>query len=147
MTTKGLQVKRGIDAGVLQCQRGWDGQPHQQQVEGTVLGLTWDPEILFLNSRASFPYSFSCSCPIVSHSIIFHIPVGQESSIFNHFLFSSQNFFLSLSFSPNQSLLFFCFAHGIEYVCCLVVSFCLNSYRIGSPFVISPQGPRESFFM
>lgn len=68
--------------------------------------------------------------------------------IFNHFLFLSQNFFLSLGFSPNQFLLFFCSSHGIGYIyLLLVVTFFPNSYSIWSQLLVSPQGPRESFFM
>lgn len=134
--------KRGIDTGVFLCQRGWDGEACQQQVEVTVLWPTWDAEILCFNSQASFPYSFYRSCSVVSHSIQFHTSVVQESSSFHHFLFSSQNFFLSLDFNPSQSLLFFCFTCGIEYICCLDVTFFFNSYSIGSQFLVSPQGLR-----
>lgn len=90
--------KRGIDSGVVECQRACDGRACQQQAEVTVLWLTRNTEILCLDSQGSFPYSFSPSC---SHSILFHTPVGQEFSIFNHFLSSFQNSLLSLSFNPS----------------------------------------------
>lgn len=90
--------KRGIDSRVLGFYRTCASRACQQQAEVTVLWLTRDTEMLCLDPLASFPYSFS---PSWSHSLLFHTPVGQESSIFNHFLFSSQNFILFLSFNPS----------------------------------------------
>lgn len=86
--------KRGIDSGVSECQRGWNHKAQQQQAEMTVMTP------LVTKTLCLIPLDFSRSCSIISQPILFHTPVGQESSIFNHLLLSSQNFFLSVMFNP-----------------------------------------------
>lgn len=99
--------------------------------------------MLCLSSRASFPlpillFIFRC----FSFSPILH-PSWSRIFCFQSLPIFFTNFFLFLGFSPNQSLLSFCSVSGIEYVCCLVVTFFPNSCRIGSQFLVRPQGPES----
>lgn len=83
-----------------------------------------------------------------SHLLLFLIQSYSTPQLVKNLLFSItsyflHNFFLFLGFSPNQSLLSFCFVSGIECLCCLVVTFFPNSCRIGSQFLVRPQGPES----